>query len=134
MRAIVRKICEAFESILPMTFGSFILFLIIGYFLYIVGNTTYANYQSNKDVAKEEAVVEELEEELRYAEYQINYYQTSSFKEKEAREKLGYKAPGENVISLPADAPESSEETVPGDESVKIKTPNYRLWWLYFFG
>ena len=61
---------------------------------------------------------------------QINYYQTSSFKEKQAREKLGYKAAGESIMALPLDKEE--EKTIdPILGEVSIKTPNYRLWWQY---
>ncbi|MFA5926657.1 MAG: septum formation initiator family protein [Patescibacteria group bacterium] len=120
------------EHILPMTLTSFILFLLIIYFLFIVGRTTWSNNNSNKAIDIEEGKVESLAGEIDYMRHQINYFQTKSFKEKEAREKLGFKAPGENVLSLPLDRPE--EKVV--DEAlgeVRIKIPNYRLWWSYFF-
>lgn len=115
-----------------MTLSSFILFLSILYFAYIVGRTSWENYQSNKSIAAEEVQVADSEKNLQFMQYQINYYGTQSFKEKEAREKLGYKAPGENVLSLPYDKTEVEASTAPTGE-VAIKTPNYRLWWNYFF-
>lgn len=127
------RVKNRIETILPMTLTSLILFLLIIYFLFIVGRSTWQNYNSNKAIDVQEEQVAKLADEIDYMQYQINYFQTKSFKEKEAREKLGFKAPGEKVLSLPLDRPE--EKMV--DEAlgeVKIKTPNYRLWWSYFFG
>lgn len=115
-----------------MTISSLVIFLFILYLLFIVGQTVYGNYQSNKEVEKEIEKVEELSLEVKNTENRLNYYRTSSFKEKEAREKLGYKAPGETVVSLPIDqASDKHEDGVL--EEVRIKVPNYILWWKYFF-
>lgn len=64
---------------------------------------------------------------------EINYYQTSSYKEKQAREKLIYKAPGESVINLPVDT-ESEKTADPELGDVVLKTPNYVYWIKYFKG
>ncbi|MEK9156348.1 MAG: septum formation initiator family protein [Patescibacteria group bacterium] len=121
------------ESLLPMTLMSLLLFLLVMYFLYVVGKTTWDNYQSNQEIKKMGERIAGLEEGIKFMEYEINYYKTDSFKEKEAREKLGYRAPDEKVISLPLDKPEDKILDEPQGEIV-IKTPNYRLWWKYFFG
>ena len=117
---------------MPMTFSSLIIFAVIVYLFVVVGKTVHGNYNSNKDIQKQEDVVNELELELTSIQNKINYYQTASFKEKEAREKLGYKAPGEYVISLPIDQEKDKSEDQSLGE-VHIKTPNYRYWWSYFF-
>lgn len=116
-----------------MTFGSFLIFLFIIYLFFVVGKSIWTNYNSNKDIEAEEEKVAVLEDEILGMRNEINYFQTQSFKEKEAREKLGYKAPGEKVLSLPMD---KEEEKVADKElgEVEIKTPNYRIWWKYFFG
>jgi len=116
-----------------MTFSSLIIFGIIIYLFVVVGRTVYTNYNSNKDIQKQEDEVAALELGLNDLQNSINYYQTNSFKEKEAREKLGYKAPGENVISLPIDQENEKSSDISLGE-VQIKTPNYRYWWEYFFG
>ncbi len=129
----IKKIKEFIEIYLPMTLGSFVIFIFILYFLYIVGKTTYVNYQSNKEISREETEINLAEEDLLFIRNQINYFQTKSYREKEAREKLGYKAPGESVLSMPYDIikGENVEEENAGE--IRIKTPNYRLWWSYFF-
>lgn len=115
-----------------MTFGSLLLFAFVIYLMIVVGRTVVTNYKSNKDIEKKELKLVEVEAQLHDLKNEINYYQTYSFKEKEARAKLGYKAPGENILSLPID---TEEEKVAdgGLVEAKIRIPNYRLWWQYFF-
>ena len=129
-RNIFKNIIEGIERFIPMTFTSLLIFLFIIYSFFIVGRSIWINYDSNKELEVEAAKIAELEEEINLMQNRINYYQTSSFKEKEAREKLGYKAPGENVMVLPLDKEdEKNVDTVLGE--VEIKTPNYSLWWKY---
>ena len=117
---------------MPMTFGSFILFAIVIYLMIIVGKTVWDNYQSNKEIAVEQEKLHELENQLAYTENEIAYFKTASFKEKQARAKLGYIAPGEKVISLPTDepAPGDKKQVVTKEET---KVPNYYLWFNYLF-
>lgn len=129
---IFSRFVEFIERFIPMTFSSLIIFIIIIYLFGVVGKTISSNYKSNKDIEKEEQTVANLEDDVQNIQNEINYYQTSSFKEKEAREKLGYKAPGENVMSLPIDQ-ENEKVSDASLGEVKIKTPNYRYWWEYFF-
>lgn len=127
-----QKIVLSIEKYIPMTLSSLVIFLFILYLFFVISRTIYTNYNSNKELDKERQAVAMLRGEIADIQNKINYYQTSSFKEKEAREKLGYKAPGESVISLPID----KEEEKNADSSlgeVKIKTPNYRYWFEYFF-
>lgn len=120
------------ERYLPMSFSSFILFAFIIYLFVIVGRSIWSNYNSNKllDIQEEELIA--MQDEVQAMKYRISYYQTASFKEKEAREKLGYKAPGERVIALPVDE-EQDKVTDQAIGEVEIRTANYLLWWRYFF-
>lgn len=131
--SIFSKIREKIENFLPMTFGNLLMFFIVLYFIFLVGRMTWGNYQSNKSIDQEAQKVSDLEKELVYMKYQIAYYKTSSFKEKEAREKLGYKAAGEKVLVLPLDTLDENSPDAAGSGDVKIKIPNQNLWWSYFF-
>jgi cell division protein FtsB len=129
-----RNLIERIERYLPMTFGSLIMFVIILYLFVVVGRMVIINYKSNKSIDAEAVKVEGLRGEIEYLNNQIAYLQTNSFKEKEARAKLAYKAPGESVIALPIDQPEDKVEgsTPIADNAVKVSNP--RLWIKYFFG
>lgn len=133
MKEALRKIKAQFERFIPMTFGSLILFCFVVYLLIVVGKTVIRNYKDNQEITAEQNKLAEERQKLKEMQYEINYFQTNSFKEKEARAKLGYKAAGESVIVLPIDTDaEKSADSALAD--AKVKTPNYRLWWQYFFG
>ncbi len=128
------KIKEKIQQVIPMNLGSLIVFLIIIYLMFIVGKTVWDNYQSNKGISQEEQKLYDLEYEVEYTENEISYFKSSSFKEKQARAKLGYVSPGEKIISLPKDTVvnTSNQEEVMGDMP-QDKIPNYYLWYNYLF-
>lgn len=125
---LIRKI----ENRLPMTFGNLLLFIFILYLLFIVGNSVVKNHKFNQDIEKERSALYDLESEIVALENEINYLKTDSFREKEAREKLGFKLEDEKMMPLPID---TIEERIADSGLVpkEIKTLNYRLWWEYFF-
>lgn len=129
---IFKRIIIWIERYLPMSFSSFVLFAFIIYLFIIVGRSIWSNYNSNKQLDVQEEELLAMQDEVEAMKYRISYYQTASFKEKEAREKLGYKAPGERVIALPVDE-EQDKVTDQAIREVEIRTPNYLLWWRYFF-
>lgn len=131
MKNILKRISERIEYYLPMSLGGFLAFFVVLYMFYIVGHSIWVNYNSNKDIENQTQQVSLLKEEIELLENQINYYQTASYKEKQAREKLAYKFPGERVISLPVD---KKEERVAdgGINEVEVKIPNYIHWRNYF--
>ena len=133
MKEHLKKTVTNIERVLPMSLVGFFMFAITIYLFILVGRSIWQNYNSNKILDVKATANLELEAELAFMQDQINYYQTSSFKEKEAREKLGYKAAGENVMALPLDQLEEGNTEVENGEP-KIKTPNYRLWWEFLFG
>lgn len=116
-----------------MTVSSFALFVFVIYLFVIVGESVWKNYQSNKDIEKQQQRVEELKQNINILENEIAYYKTDAYRERQAREKLGYKAPGENVISLDFDQP-ADKVADQGNSEPTIKTSNYQLWWEYFSG
>ncbi|MEI6498557.1 MAG: septum formation initiator family protein [bacterium] len=123
---------DKLEQILPMRLGSLALFAFILYMFFIVGRSVWANYNSNKSIEIEAQKVVALEEQIQYLKDQISYFETYSFKEKEARAKLGYRAPGESVLSLPIDK-EEDKFADSGLTEAALRVPNYKMWKKYFF-
>lgn len=115
-----------------MTLSSFLLFSFIVYLIFVVGRSVWINYRSNKDLDVEREKIVQLQNDIDLLEMEIAYFKTQSFKEKEARAKLGYMAEGEKVISLSVDKPEDKVSDQ-GKKEQELKTPNYRLWINYFF-
>jgi len=112
-------------------FSNILIFIIILYFLFIVGRSTYGSYQDNQEIERQKQAIEALRLEVVYLENQNLYYQTESFKEKEARKKLGMIKPGETVVALDR----NEEEPTATTKKVlnEIEKPNYIMWWNYFF-
>lgn len=127
------RIKEWVERVLPMTLSGLVLLIIVAYLLFVVGRSVWVNYDSRSDIRAQKERIDNLTNEIEYLEFQIVYFQTQSFKEKEARAKLGYKAPGEKVLSLAVDNPEDkvADQALASEE---IKVSNRTLWWQYFFG
>ena len=118
---------------MPMTIGNFIIFGFLIYLIVVVSQSVIVNYNSNQDIVREQNKLNVLRNQIAALQNEINYDQTAEFKEMEAREKLGYMAPGETVIALPVDTvlDKTPDRSLP---ETKIKVPNYTLWWQYFFG
>lgn len=124
---------EKIKQIAPMSLGNLIIFLIILYLMFVVGKTVWDNYQSNKGISLEEQKLYDLQYEVEYTENEISYFKSNSFKEKQARAKLGYALPGEKVISLPKDEIKELSTIEETNYKSESKIPNYYLWYDYFF-
>ena len=81
--------------------GTLIGILVAGYIAVYLIQTVKHNYELQQQIANLHQQVDNLEIDKQALKYKIQYYQTDSYKEKEARAKLGLQAPGENVIILP---------------------------------
>ncbi len=112
-----------------------IIFLII-YVTYLIGNAIWQHFQINQELDRLETEIAELEDRKARLTEAIKYYQSDSFKEKEARAKLSYQKKGETAIALPpsADKKEKEEESDIWDSGPKtFSQPNYIRWWNFFF-
>jgi len=112
-----------------------IIFLII-YVTYLVGNSIWQHFQVNKELDRLETEIAELEDRKTSLVESIKYYQSESFKEKEARAKLGYQKKGETAIALPPDDANKQKEEeadIWASETKTFSQPNYIRWWNFFF-
>lgn len=124
-----RKLLEAGKRLFSL--------LLAVYLLFLVGRSVYLNYRVKQQLAKIEAEIKHVRNENQRLSNLIAYYQTETFRELEARSKLGLKKPGETVIAVPENADEPLEQKLrPREEEPKQSetTPNYIKWWEYLFG
>jgi len=111
---------------------------VVIYVLFILGRIIWVNWQLNNQVKIIESQIEKEYQEEKDLQNLIVYYQSNSFKEIEARRKLGLKKPDETAIAIPLDKNENFYEELktvkkriaPIKENEKI--PNWQLWWYYF--
>lgn len=116
-------------------------FLVIGiilvcYAFFVLGKMVWQNYQVNQQIRNLENEVLVIEKENQKLSDLIAFFQTETFKEKEAREKLGMVKPGEKVLVFPDS--EKTETITNTNSSIKSSEdtqsiPNYKKWWNFFF-
>lgn len=111
---------------------TFLVFLIIFYAFFSLSKIFWKSYKLKTEISSLEKEISQLEERKRELKNLITYYGTSSYKEKEARQRLGYQKPGEHVLII---MPEKTPSTVEEEEKLqeKLEKPNWQLWWEYFF-
>jgi len=128
----VNKTKKYFDKIMPFNLANVIILAVVAYLIFVVGKTAWDNYQSNQSLIKDEIGLSELNSQIKNMEYEIAYYNTKSYKEKQARSKLGYIAAGETAVSVPADAENSSQNINKEDNTPSYSIPNSFLWYDYF--
>jgi cell division protein FtsB len=101
------------------------------YLVVILGQTIKRNYDLNTQITDLKAQIALLQDQKDQLSYNIQYYQTESFQEREARAKLGLQMPGEQVVVLPR----PSTAPAPSDDATKPtkKKSNFQQW-LDFLG
>ncbi|MEI6266336.1 MAG: septum formation initiator family protein [bacterium] len=96
--------------------------------LYAVGNTVYENYQIQQGILGLKNDITNMAQANKDLSAEILYYQSPSYQERIAREKLNLQKPGEKVIVI---LPEAKAKVVKEDPYVKLTNP--QKWWLFFF-
>ena len=108
------------------------------YMLIAAIEAVWQNYKINIEIDKLKKEIVLLEEKGQELKHIIAYRGTESFKEREARRKLGYRKPYEQVIAIPQPKFNNTEpgNTTSSEEDEKINLPqsNPEKWWDYIFG
>ena len=98
-------------------------------------NEIARNYQLQQQVDQLEQENEIIALENQQLEYQIMYYQTEAFVEKEARAKLNMQEPGESVVVFPDRMPgrQRPPEPEPEPEFSEEAVDNFSEWAYFLF-
>jgi cell division protein FtsL len=75
--------------------------VLIVYLVLVLVQIIKHNYDLRAQINQLQGQITDLQNQQGQLKYELQYYQTESFQEKEARAKLGLQAPGEHVIVLP---------------------------------
>ncbi|MBI2798499.1 septum formation initiator family protein [Candidatus Saccharibacteria bacterium] len=115
--------------------------LIAIYMFAVLASETSKNYtlRARSDALQNQ--IDQLQVQIEQLGYKITYYQTDSYKERIAREKLGLQAPGEGVVITKSQAPSTdsaSVESVPVQlqtkQDLEAQKPNPQQWWDFLLG
>ncbi len=118
---------------LPEGFGRFLIFLFIIYSFFVVGKVIYDNFKQNEIINQKRQEIVDLKNQVEESRLNIIYFKTDTYREKIARSKLRYAAPGETVVAVAYD-PDSKKSKKADLSPVIINRPNYIYWRIYFFG
>jgi cell division protein FtsB len=94
--------------------------------LVALAQTVANNYKLEKQIETLRQQISVLQAQKDELGYNIAYYNTDSFKQRQARLRLGLEQPGENVIILPTPSPTSAPTT--DAAAAKAKRSNLRQW------
>ncbi len=104
--------------------------ILVTYLSILVFQVVQKNYQLSKQIDSLSKQITQLQNDNDQLAYEVQYDQTDSFKEKEARAKFGLMAPGEGVIVLPP----KQTANLTAKQPTKPKVSNPRQWWSFLFG
>ena len=80
--------------------------LVVVYLFVMLGQTIKNNYGLGQQINQLKSQVSLLNDQKKELSYNIDYYNTTAYQDREARAELGLQSPGENVIIIPNDTPE----------------------------
>lgn len=119
-------------------FGKILIYLLILYTFFLLGKAVWTNYQLKQQTELIEKEIANIQKQNKDLENLILYYKSDSFREVEARRKLGLKKPDEKMMQVPVkklgDFPselEAQKESFQ-EQTQEEKQPNWQLWWQYF--
>lgn len=104
----------------------------IVYLLVVLGETVNTNYKLNRQAEQLQAQTSLLQAQKDELNYDIQYYQTNSYRERQARSQLGLQLPGETEIVLPNSM--SSAAPTPENPTKPAKPKSNLQQWLDFLG
>lgn len=115
-----------------------LIYAVILYIFYILGHAIWLNWALKKEIDGIKADIANIQEKNQNLENLIIYYQSDSFKELEAREKLGLKKIDEKVVIVPVRKYNPADSAEEDKISALIKKPvakiaNWRIWWAFLF-
>lgn len=129
------------------------VYVVFFWIILLLVRSVWQNITLKQSIQKLNEQIATLEDNKSNLNNLLIYYRSDSFKELEARKKLGMKKPGEKVVILPIEPSETNSPAVAGEQTAtpsnfpeevqkEQKTissnkeenplPNWRLWWDYF--
>lgn len=109
-----------------------LLVLLVALFLFGIGRELVRRSSLDQQFADLERKIAELEAQNAELTSSIAYFQTDTYREEQARLKLGFAGVGEKAVTVPLGKAATGEETHEA-EAQPNSTSNVTLWLNYFF-
>ena len=105
----------------------FIVFIAFGLVREIVNR-----YRVNQEIENVKSEIEILERKNKELAGLVDYLNTGSFKEIQARQNLGTQKEGETAVSIES-LPDNTEQQIDFEIAQGTGSSNFEKWWEYFF-
>lgn len=115
--------------------GNFLLYFLVIYTFIMLGRSVWVNWKLEQQITEIKNNVTNIQKQNKDLENLILYYQSDSYREVEARRKLGLKKPDETVVSVAVkNFSDYNSEMAATKENItensKVQTDsNTSLWW-----
>ena len=103
------------------------------YLVVVLGETIKRNYELDQQVNSLNAQINDLQDQKAQLAYNIQYDNTNSFRDREARSKLGLQLPGENVVIIPHASPTLTPAPAANSKQASKKS-NLQQWFDFLSG
>ncbi len=109
-------------------------FCLLSYLLYTLTLSIYKNYQIDRHIEAFDFENRRLEDANLQIASDIEYFTSSAYIEKIAKQNFGVVNPGEEVIVVPKEELDGFEEITTGKNTVASNVSNVEIWSDYLFG
>ena len=122
--------------------SKFCIFLLLLAFIWLglsLSKIVYKRYQLNEEIENLKTEIEKMDKKEQELTKFISYLDSSTYLEREAREKLNLKKEGENVLMVSESELENESSSVVsqqasiGNNKSEIIESNLIKWWKFFF-
>ncbi len=111
-------------------------FLAVSVMLYNLTVSIYENYQIDRHIAEFETRNVQLRQENRQKQEDLQYYISTEYVDKMAKQNLNLVNPGEKVIVIPDEdliVLSQDEETAALSDQIRASWSGPKKWWKFFF-
>jgi len=112
-----------------------LIFCLVSWALYVSSKQLARNRRIENEVSILKQEADKIRRENETLTEKVRYFASNDFREQEAKEKLGMKKTGEEVVVIKSRKAEEEQvvpQTAPA-ASVQFQRPNYEKWWRIFF-
>lgn len=112
----------------------FIGFVILIFVALALSKEIYRRYQINQEIKSIKEEIERLEKRNQELQALVDYLNSDSYKEIQARQNLGLQKPGEQAVAVQPAPPNLDVEAQTLNHEEEKNLLNPQKWWNYFFG
>lgn len=105
--------------------------LVAVYLLVVLGQTVKRNYDLGRQNDELKIQISQLQDQKDQLAFNLQYYGTNAFRDREARSKLGLQLPGENVVIIPRS---TTPATTSQPAAAPAKKSNFLQWFDFLIG